>query len=169
MVELPADWAARYAAWRPEALPNIAAHQKGAYAGYPYVDLEPVARLAPAPGAAAPRRLALVSSGGLSLPDQEPFDAASLEGSPGIRIIPGPGPLAAWRIEHGHYDPAPARADYNAVFPLDPLRELVGLAPRHVSFHGYQSNAEAVVRELAPAIAAPLLEDGADAALLVPV
>jgi hypothetical protein len=54
-------------------------------------------------------------------------------------------------------------------FPPDPLRELASLAPRRISFHGYQSDAEAVVRDLAPAMAAPLLADGADAALLVPV
>jgi hypothetical protein len=114
-------------------------------------------------------RVAVVTSGGLSLPGQEPFDTSSAEGSPGIRIIPGPGPLAAWRIEHGHHDPAAARQDCNAVFPPDPLRELASLAPRRISFHGYQSDAEAVVRDLAPAMAAPLLADGADAALLVPV
>ena len=44
MVKLPADWAARYAAWRPVALPKIATHEKGAYAGYPYVELDPMAR-----------------------------------------------------------------------------------------------------------------------------
>jgi hypothetical protein len=161
MVDLPPDWGARYAAWREVALPKIVAHENGAYDGYPYVELAPMARLAPG---ARPTRVALVSSGGLSLPDQAPFDPASPEGSPGIRIIPGPGPLPAWRIEHGHYDPTAARTDYNVVLPLDPLRDLVGpaLAPRHVSFHGYQTNADAVVRELA-------LEDHADAALLVPV
>lgn len=157
------------------AIPKLLAKEKGAYEGYPYVELPDPQPLRPLRVPLAQARVALVSSGGLSVPGQEPFDAASLEGDPRVGIIPGPGPLPVWRIDHGHYDPTAATQDYNTVFPIDPLRALVeaggvgSLAPRHIAFHGFQADAAAVLGTIAPAIAAPLLADAVDAALLVPV
>lgn len=171
---LPPDWSQRYAAWRAEALPRMRVKDRGVWESYPFV--EPGAPPLQVPQAAlAQMRVALVSSAGLTLPRQEPFDGESLEGDRGLRLVPGSGPLPAWRIDHGHYDPAAAREDYGTVFPLDALRELAeagemgAVAPRHVSFVGYQIDAAYVVNELAPAVAAVLADDGVQAALLVPV
>jgi D-proline reductase (dithiol) PrdB len=172
---LPADWSARYAAWLPEALPRLeAGESRAAMASYPFPVFDD-APLTPLRGPLNQARVALVSSGGLSLPGQAPFDTRAPEGDPTYRVVPGLAPLADWRIDHGHYDPASAEADYNTVFPIDVLRDLAGegfvgsAAARHVSLLGYQTDAARLRRSTARPLAAQFREDGVDAVLVVPV
>lgn len=171
---VPDAWGEHYEAWRVQAEPMIAGGVPGAYEGYPHVVLEEPAPFAPMRVPLARARVALVSSAGLSVPGQAPFDER-FPGDPGLRVIDGPGPLGSWRIDHGHYDPTAAREDYNTVFPLDAFRalaeagEIGEVAPRHISFVGYQADARVAERVLAPAMAEVLTDDAVDLALLVPV
>lgn len=176
-VPLPTDWPDLYAAWLKSARPLLDAADWGAaFAQYPYpafTDMAPP--LAPLRRPLAEARVAIVGSGGLTCGRLEPFDAAHVEGDPSFRVIGTNGPLDAWRVDHGHYDTAAAQRDYNSIFPLDSLRALaeegfIGRAgPSHVSFMGYLTDAHAFLTRMAPAIAAVLQEEAADAALLVPV
>jgi D-proline reductase (dithiol) PrdB len=147
-----------------------------AFAGYPRADLadESIPWAAP-PADIRRARLTLVSSCGLSAPGQPPFDAASPLGDCTWRALPADLALNTTRLDHDHYDHAPALRDRNCIFPLDRLRELVaagelgGLTPRHFSFMGYLPDWRIVLDRLAPELAAQVAAEAPDAVLLVPV
>lgn len=122
-------------------------------------------------------RVALVSSAGLVLPGQEPFDGSVLGGDPSFRVIPGDADPAVLIDTHRSdaFDHTGLRRDQNLAFPLDRLRELAGagrigeVAPRHLSFMGSITAPARLIRDSAPAAAGLLVEDRVDVALLVPV
>lgn len=141
---------------------------------YRSVDWSPGARLRRSLHAL---RLALISSAGLHLPSQPPFDLKRRGGDCSFREIPAGADIGELRISQRStaFDRTGALQDRNLVFPLDRLRELVeggeagSLSPRHFSFMGSITAPGRLVAETAPAIATRLREDGADAVLLVPV
>lgn len=122
-------------------------------------------------------RVALVTSGAVYAPGQEPFDEEKKGGDVSFRVIPRDTDVATLGIAHKSdaFDQTGFRADRNLGFPLDRLREMeaagaVGsLAPRALSFMGSISAPGRLVKETAPAAAALLLEDAVDIALLVPL
>lgn len=122
-------------------------------------------------------RVALVSSAGLVLPDQEPFDAAIRGGDPSFRQIPADVDLQVLRDSHRSksFDHAGLRKDPNLAFPLDRLRELVqagrlgSLNERHLSMMGSITAPGRLVARTAPEAAGWLVAGGVDVALLVPV
>lgn len=125
----------------------------------------------------AESRLALVSSAGLVLPDQEPF-AANLAGGDGsFREIPPDADLSTLIDCHKSksFDHDGMRRDPNLALPLERARELVergrvgSLSARHLSFMGSITAPGRLVRDHAPAAARRLVEEGVDVALLVPV
>ena len=170
---LSPEWSARYQTWRAAADARLRAKDwQGAYKDYPWP--EP----GPAPWTALSRalsnsRIAIMCSGGLSLPDQAPFDDESPEGDATWRSLPSR--LEAWTVHHGHYNPAAALRDHNAIFPTAALSSLAddgtigGVAPRHVSFMGYQPNPARFLDDALPAIVDQLHADAVDAVLMVPV
>lgn len=175
MSMIPDHWRAAYEDWLAGARPALDAHDwKKAYADYPRIELTapPFTRLTKPLSAC---RVALISSCGLSLPQQAPFDAGHVLGDPSFRVITDRGPLKAWAIHHDHYDNAAAREDYNTVFPLDALFDLAAqgkigwLSPRNFSFMGYLPDPEPFLRESVPEMIGMMREDEVDAALLVPV
>lgn len=122
-------------------------------------------------------RLALVSSAGMVLPGQEPFDATVRGGDWSFREIPADAPVESLRETHRSeaFDHSGMRRDPNLAFPLDRVRELAAegrigsVAPRHVSLMGSLSAPGRFERDTAPEVARRLVADGVDAALLVPV
>ena len=122
-------------------------------------------------------RVAAVSSAGLVLPDQKPFDPKARGGDPTFRQIPGDADLTTLVDSHrSHsFDHSGIRRDPNLALPLDRLRELAAsgrigeVNRRHLSFMGSLTAAGRFVRETGPEAAAWLVEDRVDVALLVPV
>ena len=122
-------------------------------------------------------RVALVTTGGVHLPSQVPFDAAMKGGDASFREIPEGTPVEALRIAHKSdaFDQTGFQADRNLGFPLDRLREMdtrgeIGsLNGRAFSFMGSITAPGRLVKETAPAAAALLEADGVDVALLVPL
>ncbi len=122
-------------------------------------------------------RVALVSSAGLVVPDDRPFDQGVKGGDWSYRVIPGDADLG--RLEEQHrsdsFDHAGIEADRNVALPLDRLHELTArgeigdVAPRHPSLMGSITAPSRLRRKTAPAVAELLVADGADVALLVPV
>jgi D-proline reductase (dithiol) PrdB len=117
-------------------------------------------------------RIGLIASGGIYVSGQVAFhfkDDAS------FREIPTNVDTADLRTAHFAYDQADARRDPNVVFPIDTLRRLVrekvigSLTEHAYTFMGGIYSSRRVRDGLAPLLAARLLEEGADAALLVPV
>ena len=139
-------------------------------------------RLDPVPAAELRRpldrcRVALVSSAGLVMPGDAPFDEAVRGGDWGYRLIAGDADVG--RLEEHHrsdsFDHAGIEADRNVALPLDRLRELrergeIGaVAPRHVSLMGSITAPGRLVKRTAPAVAEIFAADDVDVALLVPV
>ena len=122
----------------------------------------------------ANRRVAVVTTAGLHSRGDRPFDT----GGAGIdyRVIPGDASPADLVMSHAsvNFDRTGFQSDWNVVFPLDRLKELVRdkivgtLAAFHYSFMGaipQVTRYETKARELA----ALLKADSVDAVLLTPV
>lgn len=133
----------------------------------------------PLPKPLADCRVALVSSGGITLKTDQPFDQDGERqnpwwGDPTYRIIPADTTEQDVAIYHLHIDPSFAQADLNCLLPLQRLQEMeargeIGLAaPRHYSFMGYTLDPGALLEESTPAIIQHLQEDEVDVVLLVP-
>jgi D-proline reductase (dithiol) PrdB len=143
---------------------------------YPWRRIEPVP-WTPLARPLASCRVAVVSSAGLVLPDQRPFDAAVRGGDPSFRQIPADADLATLVESHRSrsFDHSGIGKDRNLALPLDRLRELAAsgrigeVNGRHLSFMGSLTAVGRFLRETAPEAAAWLVEDRVDAALLVPV
>lgn len=117
------------------------------------------------------RRVAIVTTAGLHLRGDRPFDSGAAD----YRVIPGDAPAADLIMSHVsvNFDRSGFQEDLNVVFPLERLRELAvegiigAVADVHYSFMGAtQMRAlEGKARELAGL----LKKDRVDAVLLSPV
>lgn len=143
---------------------------------YPWRRIDPVP-WAPLQKPLKDSRLALVSSAGLVLPGQNPFDESIRGGDYSVREIPSDIDVSTLIDTHRSdlYDHAGLRQDPNLAFPLDRLRELVqkkrigSLNHRQLSYMGSITAPGRLVKKTAPKDMRRLVEDGVDAALLVPV
>jgi D-proline reductase (dithiol) PrdB len=116
-------------------------------------------------------RLALVTTGGVHLPEGPRFDIDDPSGDCSYREIPSDAHALTWT--HAYY--APDRGtDLDSVFPLWTLRGLVAegvvgeLNRRHFSFMGAIHDPGPLVERTAPEAAAKVTADGVDAVLLTP-
>jgi D-proline reductase (dithiol) PrdB len=116
-------------------------------------------------------RLALVTTGGVHLPEHPRFDIDDPLGDCSYREIPADAAQLTWT--HAYYRPDQG-ADLDAVFPLWTIRELAAeevvgeLNRRHFAFMGAIHDPGPLIDETAPEVAAKLVDDGVDAALLTP-
>lgn len=117
-------------------------------------------------------KVVLISSGGVYLKDQPPFDPDKNDLT--FREIPMNARGSDLRISHNNYDHQDADEDVNCVFPLERLRELAAegfigeLAEAHLTFMGRIFRKSALIGEMIPAIIARLKEMQIDLAFLVP-
>lgn len=122
-------------------------------------------------------RLALLSSAGLVVAGQAPFDESIRGGDYSFREIPSGTKVSGLIDTHRSdlYDHSGLRRDPNLAFPLDRMRELAenrrigSLNHRHLSFMGSITAPGRLTKKTAPAAAGKLVEDKVDIALLVPV
>jgi D-proline reductase (dithiol) PrdB len=134
------------------------------------------APLTPLPRPLRTCRVALVTTAGLHLPQQEPFDMTDKNGDPSYREIPSSIGIEELTITHDYFPKADALADPNLVLPMEPLRQLaregtIGpIAPRFFSFMGHilGEHLKTLTRTTAPKVAAALKADGVDAVFLTP-
>ncbi|MFN8444622.1 MAG: glycine/sarcosine/betaine reductase selenoprotein B family protein [Caldilineaceae bacterium] len=121
-------------------------------------------------------RVALLTTGGIHLPSQTPFDMENPDGDPTYREIPEDVDPKHIMITHKYYDHSDADADLNVIFPLQHFRDLVKLRVigelnrRHFGLMGHIDNAlvDTLNQWKAPEIAAKLRADGVDFAFLTP-
>jgi hypothetical protein len=124
-------------------------------------------------------KVALLSSAGIALKDDLPFDQEGERknpwwGDPSYRILPKTATEKDVRLYHLHIDPSYAEQDLNCLFPLQRLREMeasgrIGrMSERHYSMMGYILKPERLLRETVPAMIRNLKEDMADVVVLVP-
>ncbi len=121
--------------------------------------------------------LAVVSTAGFHLEDDEPFDVDSAWGDATFRTIPSNVAKGKLKIAHTHYSHARVKQDNNVLFPIDRISELVEakvigrLSSNFFSF-GFGGN---LVREFigrpdgsAPQLVQKLKADKVDCVLMVP-
>jgi D-proline reductase (dithiol) PrdB len=112
---------------------------------------------------------ALVTTAGVHLRDQEPYD---LKGDNSWRVIPGEIQAGQLMVTHEHYDHRHADQDINCVFPIDRLRELAaegvikGVGDKHLGFMGYSQQIRDLYDRAAPEMATIIERSRADAVLL---
>lgn len=125
-------------------------------------------------------RVAFLSSAAIATHDQPPFDQERERRDPwwgdsSYRVLPADITEDDVGFHHLHVDPRPARKDLDVVLPLRRLRELVAagevgaVASRHYSMMGFILRPAELVEETAPAVAAEMVEDEVDLAIMVPV
>lgn len=120
--------------------------------------------------------VALVTTAGVHLAGDVPFDMEDRRGDPTYREIPGGTRARDLVVTHDYYDHGDADRDANVVFPIDRLREMaeggeIGrVAPAHYAFMGHVLDPHlATLRErTAPEVARKLVGAGVDLVLLSP-
>lgn len=124
--------------------------------------------------------ISLVSTAGISLKQDRPFDTAGERqnpwwGDPSFRVIPKTATEQDVRVDHLHVDTSYAENDLDCIFPLRRLQELeeagdVGQsAPSHYSIMGYILDPRVLLSETMPTIIQKLREECVDAAALIPM
>ena len=88
-------------------------------------------------------RITLITTGGLHLRTDQPFNMDDPKGDPTFRVIPADAEHADLTITHNYYNHVDADRDSNILLPLDRVKELTrggyvsGLTPSHYSFMGH--------------------------------
>jgi hypothetical protein len=123
--------------------------------------------------------VALVSSAGLALKTDQPFDQEGERlnpwwGDPSYRILPRTATAEDVALYHLHIHPRVVEQDLNTLLPLQRLLELedsgeIGRsAAHHYSFMGYILDPEALLEESTPAMIQHMKQDGVNVVILVP-
>lgn len=121
-------------------------------------------------------RVAVVTTAGVHLPDDEPFEKVK-GGDFSYRIIPGDTDPSTLVNTHPSdaWDRSGVEEEMNTVVPLDHLRKLADegeigdVAPRHVSFQGSITAPGRLTKKTAPEVAEILADDGVHVVVLTPV
>ncbi len=126
-------------------------------------------------------KVALVSTAGLSMKGDAPFDMElerkrPTRGDPSWRALRADATSETIEANHLHIDTGYILRDLNVALPLDRLREFAGageigsVADTHYSIMGYQGNDSSELATVsAPQIAASMKNEEVDLALLAPV
>ncbi len=118
-------------------------------------------------------KLALLTTGGLHLKTDPPFDFSIKNGDSSYRMLPGDIKHQDITVSHKWYDHKFINADINCVFPIDRMREYVNeyriksLSEEHYSFMGHVFVAGPLI-ENARKVGDRLKNLGVDIAFLTP-
>ncbi|MGE5258695.1 MAG: glycine/sarcosine/betaine reductase selenoprotein B family protein [Hyphomicrobiales bacterium] len=123
--------------------------------------------------------LALVTSAGISLKSDPPFDMErekreALWGDRSFRRIPRASTARDININHLHINTSYTQQDINTMLPLERMAELesegiIGrLADSHYSFYGFQWQNTEFIREAIAPMANQMKQENVDAVLLTP-
>ena len=124
--------------------------------------------------------VALISSAGIAMRDDLPFDQEGERqnpwwGDPSFRVIPRTATERDVHIYHLHINSAFAEQDLNCVLPLQRLATLqeegvIGrVADSHYAYMGYILDERELLSQSVPALIADLRAQAVDAVVLVPV
>ena len=122
-------------------------------------------------------RVALITTAGLHLQEQTPYDDRIIGGDCSYREIPNTIETQVLALGHRSkaFDSSGTESDINLVLPLDRFRELetegkIGsLNHRHFSFMGSITKPKPLIEKTAPEVAQMLETDNVDVAFLTPV
>ncbi|WP_245894419.1 glycine/sarcosine/betaine reductase selenoprotein B family protein [Planomicrobium soli] len=118
--------------------------------------------------------VALVSTAGVHLKSDPPFDVDNPAGDPTFRLVPGNTAETDLTVTHIYYDTKYAKTDPSIVFPITQLRELeaegeIGaVAGANLGLNGGILDTELVERDAIPVVVELFRNENIDVALLVP-
>jgi D-proline reductase (dithiol) PrdB len=123
--------------------------------------------------------VALITTGGIALRSDKPFDQEGERrnpwwGDPAYRIIPHGTKTDDISVYHMHIDPSSAEQDINCLLPMERLDELVktgrvGKASSlHYSFMGYILEPAELLQKSVPAVIEHLRQDEVDVTVFIP-
>ncbi|WP_186725603.1 glycine/sarcosine/betaine reductase selenoprotein B family protein [Planomicrobium sp. CPCC 101110] len=118
--------------------------------------------------------VALISTAGVHLKTDPPFDIDNPAGDPTFRLIPGNTEETDLTVTHIYYDTKYAKTDPSIVFPLTQLRELAAsgeigaVAKVNIGLNGGILDTELVERDAIPQVVEFFQNENIDVALLVP-
>jgi D-proline reductase (dithiol) PrdB len=123
--------------------------------------------------------LALITSAGISLKSQPPFDMEREKREPtwgdrSFRMIPRGSTAKDIQVNHLHINTGYIEQDINVMLPLERMAEfeqggVIGrLADTHYSFYGFQWQSTDFIHEAIAPMADRMQKEGVDAALLTP-
>ncbi len=118
----------------------------------------------------------LITTGGLHLKTDKPFNMDDPQGDPTFRLIPATVTQAELTITHNYYNHADADRDFNIIFPLGRMTELAaagvlkGVAPTHYSFMGHIDGPHVATleNEILPALLERIQSERPDFVFLTP-
>ncbi len=121
-------------------------------------------------------KIALLTTAGIHLKSQPPFNMNDPDGDPTYREIPLNTPNSELIITHDYYDHKDADKDINIVFPIDRLKEMKAkgeireIAEINYGLMGHvdENYIPALINAAAPKIAERLKANNVDAAILTP-
>ena len=124
-------------------------------------------------------RFALMTSAGISLKSDTPFDMEREKkeptwGDPTAREIPKTTTAAEIDVNHLHINTDYIKQDINVMLPLQRFQELeadgiIGsLAPTSYSYYGFQLDPKVLLEETMPKVTAKMLDEGVEAVFLTP-
>ncbi|MBU3913936.1 glycine/betaine/sarcosine/D-proline family reductase selenoprotein B [bacterium] len=124
-------------------------------------------------------RFSLMTSAGISLKSDKPFDMDREKqeptwGDPTHREIPKTASEADIDVNHLHINTDYIKQDINVMLPLERFREfetdgIIGsLAPTCYSYYGFQLNPKVLLEETMPKVAEKMLSEGVEAVILTP-
>lgn len=121
-------------------------------------------------------RVTLITSGGVHLKSQTPFNMTDPAGDPTFREIPANISPSDLTITHNYYDHSDAEKDINIILPIERIQDLkqsddIGdVNHRHFSFMGHimHHHIDTLMKDTAPNVAAKLKSDKVDIAILTP-
>ena len=121
-------------------------------------------------------RVSLITTGGLHLKTDQPFNMDDPKGDPTFRVIPANATQADLTITHNYYNHADADRDFNILLPLDRITELTragylgGLTPSHYSFMGHIDGPHVgtLESEVLPALVRRISAERSDFVFLTP-
>ena len=130
----------------------------------------------PLPMPLAKARVAIVTTGGLHLRNDRPFNRDQPGGESTYRVIPGdadPADIVQSHFSIG-FDRTAIYRDLNITFPADRMRELAeqgvigSVAPNHYSFMGALRDCTAIAEQTGPEVARRLQAEGVNLVFLTP-
>jgi len=121
-------------------------------------------------------KLALITTAGVHLRQDTPFDMSDPDGDPTFRVIDSGASVDELMITHDYYNHTDADRDINIVFPIERLREFASgkrigqLASKFYGFMGHIQgrHINSLVDTFAGRVIDMLKEDGVDVVLLTP-
>ncbi|MEW5869538.1 MAG: glycine/sarcosine/betaine reductase selenoprotein B family protein [Chloroflexota bacterium] len=123
--------------------------------------------------------VALISSAGLALKTDRPFDQAGERanpwwGDPSFRVLPKDATGADVNLYHMHINPHLVEQDLNTLLPLQRLQELEtggeirASSDHHYTYMGYTLQPKTLLAESVPAMTRLMQRDEVDLVILVP-